>query len=172
MRYVGNRTTRANYWCIPPCSPFIKNVFGGSYHQLARCFLVWLIFGPEGGVSSCLDYPALYPWRWQLSVICYFKITAALLVSRLREYRFNVRLTKGVTRKSDWIKSTALCRPRVEAGKNTSTVIPASRMRRRKGNPVVSGETVPADLWEGYEDLFLDKPLHAIQDHSKLAYGI
>jgi hypothetical protein len=31
---------------------------------------------------------------------------------------------------------------RVEAGMNTSTVIPASRKRRRKGNPVVSGETV------------------------------
>jgi hypothetical protein len=30
----------------------------------------------------------------------------------------------------------------VEAGKNTSTVIPASRKRRRKGNPVVSGEAV------------------------------
>jgi hypothetical protein len=30
----------------------------------------------------------------------------------------------------------------VEAGKNTSTVIPASRKRRRKGNPVVSGKTV------------------------------
>jgi hypothetical protein len=32
--------------------------------------------------------------------------------------------------------------PRVEAGKNTSTVVPASRKRRQKGNPVVSGETV------------------------------
>jgi hypothetical protein len=32
-----------------------------------------------------------------------------------------------------------LCLPRVEAGKNTSTVIPASRKRRQKGNPVVSG---------------------------------
>jgi hypothetical protein len=32
--------------------------------------------------------------------------------------------------------------PRVEAGKNTSTVIPASRKRRREGNPVISGETV------------------------------
>jgi hypothetical protein len=30
----------------------------------------------------------------------------------------------------------------VEAGKNTSTVIPASRKRRRKGNPVVSDETI------------------------------
>jgi hypothetical protein len=30
----------------------------------------------------------------------------------------------------------------VEAGKNISTVIPASRKRRRKGNPVVSDETV------------------------------
>jgi hypothetical protein len=39
-----------------------------------------------------------------------------------------------------------LCLPRVEAGKNTSTVIPASRKRRQKGNPIVSGETVPADL--------------------------
>jgi hypothetical protein len=35
----------------------------------------------------------------------------------------------------------------VEAGKNTSTVIPASRKRRRKGNPVVSDET----LMYGYE---------------------
>jgi hypothetical protein len=40
-------------------------------------------------------------------------------------------------------------RPRVEAGKNTSTVIPASRKRRQKRNPVVSAETVPADLREG-----------------------
>jgi hypothetical protein len=39
-----------------------------------------------------------------------------------------------------------LCLPRVEAGKNTSIVISASRKRRQKWNPVVSGETVPADL--------------------------
>jgi hypothetical protein len=31
-----------------------------------------------------------------------------------------------------------LCLPRVDAGKNTSTVIPESRKRRREGNPVVS----------------------------------
>jgi hypothetical protein len=31
-----------------------------------------------------------------------------------------------------------LCLPRVEAGKNTSPVIPESRKRRREGNPVVS----------------------------------
>jgi hypothetical protein len=35
-----------------------------------------------------------------------------------------------------------LCLPRVEAGKNTSTVIPASHKRRREGNPVVSDKTV------------------------------
>jgi hypothetical protein len=35
-----------------------------------------------------------------------------------------------------------LCLPRVEAGKNTSTVIPASRKRRRKGNPEISNEIV------------------------------
>jgi nitrate reductase beta subunit len=46
-------------------------------------------------------------------------------------------------------KSFNFCRPRVEAGKNTSTVIPASRKGRRKGNPVVLGETVPADPREG-----------------------
>jgi hypothetical protein len=39
--------------------------------------------------------------------------------------------------------------PRVVVGKNISTVIPASHRRRQKGNPVVSGETVPADLREG-----------------------
>jgi hypothetical protein len=32
--------------------------------------------------------------------------------------------------------------PLVREGKNTSTVIPSSRKRRRKGNPVVSDETV------------------------------
>jgi hypothetical protein len=42
-----------------------------------------------------------------------------------------------------------LCLPRVEAGKITSTVIPASRKRRQEGNTVVSGETVPGDLREG-----------------------
>jgi hypothetical protein len=33
-----------------------------------------------------------------------------------------------------------LCLPRVEAGKNTSTVIPASRKMRKKRNPVLSGK--------------------------------
>jgi hypothetical protein len=42
-----------------------------------------------------------------------------------------------------------LCPLRVEAGKITSAVIPASRKRRQKGNPVVSSETVPADLRKG-----------------------
>jgi hypothetical protein len=42
-----------------------------------------------------------------------------------------------------------LCLPHVEAVKNTSTVIPVSRKRRQKGNPVVSGETVPAEIREG-----------------------
>jgi hypothetical protein len=42
-----------------------------------------------------------------------------------------------------------LCLPHVEAGKNTSTVIPVSRNRRQEGNPVVSDETAPADLREG-----------------------
>jgi hypothetical protein len=42
-----------------------------------------------------------------------------------------------------------LCLPRVETGKNTSAVIPASRKRWQKANPVASGETVAADLREG-----------------------
>jgi hypothetical protein len=41
-----------------------------------------------------------------------------------------------------------LCLLCMEAGKNTSTVIPVSRKRRQKGNSVVSGEIVPADLRE------------------------
>jgi hypothetical protein len=48
--------------------------------------------------------------------------------------------------KPDSIFVTILFLPRVEAGKNTSTVIPANRKRRQKGNSVVSGETVPGDL--------------------------
>jgi hypothetical protein len=42
-----------------------------------------------------------------------------------------------------------LCLPLVDGGKNTSTVIPVSRKRRQNANPVVSGETVPADLRKG-----------------------
>jgi hypothetical protein len=42
-----------------------------------------------------------------------------------------------------------LCIPRVEAAKKTSTIIPASRKRQQKGNPVVSGETVQANLRKG-----------------------
>jgi hypothetical protein len=42
-----------------------------------------------------------------------------------------------------------LCLPHVETGKNTPTIIPASCKRQHKGNPVVSGETVPADLRKG-----------------------
>jgi hypothetical protein len=59
--------------------------------------------------------------------------------------------------------------PRVEAGKNTSTVTPASRKRRCKGNRI-------SLRWDSAnrpnEDLFLYKPLHVIQNHSKLAYSI
>jgi hypothetical protein len=47
-----------------------------------------------------------------------------------------------------WMFACVLWLPCVEAGKNTSTVIPASPKRRQKENPVVSGETVPADLRE------------------------
>jgi hypothetical protein len=62
----------------------------------------------------------------------------------------------------------------VEAGKNSSTVIPASRKRRQKGNPVVSDETVPVDVRKVNEDLSLDKPLQVIYIYinSKLAYRI
>jgi hypothetical protein len=37
--------------------------------------------------------------------------------------------------------------PRVEAGLNTSTVVPASRKRRQKGN-AVSDETVKYSYWD------------------------
>jgi hypothetical protein len=53
-----------------------------------------------------------------------------------------------------------LCLPPVEAGKNTSIVILANRKRRQKGNPVVSCETVLADIRKKVnEDLSLDKPV-------------
>jgi hypothetical protein len=49
-----------------------------------------------------------------------------------------------------WLKIIPSLRShRVEAGKNTSTVIPTRRKRRRKGKPVVLGETVPTELREG-----------------------
>jgi hypothetical protein len=44
----------------------------------------------------------------------------------------------------------------MEAGYNTSTVIPASRKSRRKGNPVVSDETVMYD-YESFATLITDR---------------
>jgi hypothetical protein len=69
------------------------------------------------------------------------------------------------------------CLPRVEAGKNTSTEIPASRKRRQKGNPVVPGETAPADLrkrlMKTYHWISLFKVIYIyIYIVSKLAYRI
>jgi hypothetical protein len=60
--------------------------------------------------------------------------------------------------------------PSVEAGKNTSTVIPASRKKRRKGNPVVSGETV----MYGYESsatLTTDRLHYKLQTRSLVREG-
>jgi hypothetical protein len=56
-------------------------------------------------------------------------------------------LTKNDVSKNCNFSGYRVYGPRVEAGKNTSTVIPVSRKRRRKGNPVVSDETV----MHGYE---------------------
>jgi hypothetical protein len=66
-----------------------------------------------------------------------------------------------------------LCSPHVEVGKNTSTVIPASCKRRQKGNPIVLGETLPADLrkrlMRTYHWISLFKVMYIV---SKLAYRI
>jgi hypothetical protein len=63
--------------------------------------------------------------------------------------------------------------PLVEAGKNTSTVIPASRKGRRKGNRIsLRWDSASRPKRRLMGDLFLDKPLHVIQNHSKLAYII
>jgi hypothetical protein len=51
----------------------------------------------------------------------------------------DIKMDRPTDRRSQQLNSTS---PRVEAGKNTSTVIPASCKRRRKGNPVVSDERV------------------------------
>jgi hypothetical protein len=70
-----------------------------------------------------------------------------------------------------------LCLPRVEAGKNTSTVIPASLKRRQKGNPVVSGETASRPKRRSMRtyhwiSLFKSYIYIYIYNHSKLAYRI
>jgi hypothetical protein len=60
--------------------------------------------------------------------------------------------------------------PRVEAGTNSSTVISASRKRRRKGNPVVSDETV----MYGYESsatLTTDKLHYKLQTRPLVSEG-
>jgi hypothetical protein len=60
--------------------------------------------------------------------------------------------------------------PSLEAGKNTSTVIPASRKRRRNGNPVVSGEIV----MYGYESsttLITDRLHYKLQTYPLVREG-
>jgi hypothetical protein len=58
----------------------------------------------------------------------------------------------------------------VEVGKNTSTVIPASRKRRRKGNPVVPDETI----MYGYESsatLTTDRLHYKLQTRHRVREG-
>jgi hypothetical protein len=63
--------------------------------------------------------------------------------------------------------------PRVVAGKNTSTVIPASRKRRRKVNRIsLKWDSASRPKRRLMRTYFLDKPLHVTQNHSKLAYRI
>jgi hypothetical protein len=60
--------------------------------------------------------------------------------------------------------------PRVEAGKITSTAIPAGRKRRRKANPVVSDETV----MYGYESsatLTTDRLYYKLQTRPLVRVG-
>jgi hypothetical protein len=87
-RNIG--TDVAIYWGIAPCSPYVNDRFGGTYHlhlqgrksaqqetsvqQVTGWFLVRLIFDPEDlgdmflrNVCSHTDYTALYPIKWQHS---------------------------------------------------------------------------------------------------------
>jgi hypothetical protein len=60
--------------------------------------------------------------------------------------------------------------PRVEAGKNTSSVIPASRKRRRKENPVVSDETVLFG-YESSATLITDRLHYKLQTRHLVRHG-
>jgi hypothetical protein len=62
-----------------------------------------------------------------------------------------------------------LC-PRVEAGKNTSTVIPACRKRRQKGNPVVSDKTVMYG-YESFATLTTDRLHYKLQTRPLVREG-
>jgi hypothetical protein len=59
----------------------------------------------------------------------------------------------------------------VEAGKSTSTGIPASRKRRRKGNPVVSDETViygyESSATQATDRLHYKLQTHPLQDEEQ-----
>jgi hypothetical protein len=60
---------------------------------------------------------------------------------------------------------------RVEAGKNSCTVIPASRKKQRKGNPVLSDETV----MYGYESsatLTTDRLQYKLQTRPLVKEGV
>jgi hypothetical protein len=92
---------------------------------------------------------------------------ARIVFARSNTEILGSNLTGGI-----YICVRLFCVRRVEAGKNTSTVIPASGKRRRKANPVVSGETVPADLRKRLMRTSLDKPLQVIYTVSKLAYTV
>jgi hypothetical protein len=60
--------------------------------------------------------------------------------------------------------------PRVEAGKNTPTVIPASRKRRRKGNPVISDLRVMYD-YESSATLTTDRLHYKLQTRPLVREG-
>jgi hypothetical protein len=58
----------------------------------------------------------------------------------------------------------------VQAGKNTSTVIPANRKRRRKGNPIVSDETAMYS-YETSATLTTDRLHYKLQTHPHVREG-
>jgi hypothetical protein len=84
-----------------------------------------------------------------VSVINYWKVILIDCWKVSYWYAASVRTFTGWLFESYIIGNIFYRVTHVEAGKNTSIVIPASRKRRQIGNPVISGETVPADLREG-----------------------
>jgi hypothetical protein len=58
--------------------------------------------------------------------------------------------------------------PRVQIGQNTSAVLPASRKRRWKGNPVVSDETV---MYESSATPTTDRLHYTLQTHPLVREG-
>jgi hypothetical protein len=127
------------YDCYYPTFLILKNMYPGLRITLRRISVFSLIFVRRLMRSPCGVSRQTFPFSMQ-SVPYQMRVGRRFLQTAKLCFDYTPLQNGSLSHYPPPQLSSLSLRgptPRVEAGKNTSTVIPASRKRRRKGNPVV-----------------------------------